>query len=329
MANLLILSSPETTEIIDGAENILNRAIVKAAPKINEQLDGCFDHTDPAGLATIEPRWKAINDLAKRGVRMRYLTEIRKDNIDYCKEMIGIGIELRHIEGIKGNFGIADRIEYITILVQEDKQRPAQALVSNVKSFVEQQQYLFDSLWQKGIPAQDRIREIEKPLKPEFIETLRNPAEIQKIGYELVKSAKEDILILFSTSNSFRRQQKAGLIQLLSDKASQSNVKIRILTHINKETREMVNSLTPINKIDVRDLQESLKPKLATLIVDRKFSLEVEIKDDLKDNSYDAVRLATYSNSEPTVWSHISKFETLWVQTELAVSKKHEQVVVK
>jgi two-component system, OmpR family, sensor histidine kinase VicK len=81
MANLLILSIPETTEIIDGAENIFKRALAPF-PKINEQLDGCFDHTDPAGLVTIEPRWRAINDLAKRGVRMRYLTEIRKDNID-------------------------------------------------------------------------------------------------------------------------------------------------------------------------------------------------------------------------------------------------------
>jgi hypothetical protein len=68
-------------EIIDGAENIFKRALAPF-PKINEQLDGCFDHTDPAGLVTIEPRWRAINDLAKRGVRMRYLTEIRKDNID-------------------------------------------------------------------------------------------------------------------------------------------------------------------------------------------------------------------------------------------------------
>ena len=177
-------------------------------------------------------------------------------------------------------------------------------------------------LWQKAIPAQERIREVKKPLKPDFIETLRNPAEIQRIGFELVKSAKEDILILFSTPNSFRRQQKAGVIQLLIDKVSQSDVKIRILTYINEETREMLDSLRPINNIDVRDLQEPLKPKLTTLIVDRKFSLEVEVKDDLKDNSYDAIGLATYSNSEPTVWTHASKFETLWIQTELAASNR-------
>jgi two-component system sensor histidine kinase VicK len=320
---LRILTTPETTEIIHGAENILNRALAPLY-NIEEQLDGCFDHTGPAIQVTVEHSWKAINDLAKRGVRMRYLTEIRKDNIDYCKEMMRVGIELRHIEGVRGNFGIADKIEYLSILLQEEGQRPTQALVSNVRSFVEQQQYFFDTLWKKAILAQDRVREIEEGLKPDFIETLRDPAKIQKIGYDLVKSAKEDILILFSTPNSSCRQQKSGLIQLLSDKASQSDVKIRILTHINKEIRETVDSLISIknNNIDVRALHESLNSKLTTRIVDRKRSLEVEVKDDSKDNSYDAVGLATYSNSEPTVWTHASKFETLWLQTELAVSKK-------
>jgi hypothetical protein len=49
----------------------------------------------------------------------------------------------------------------------------------------------------------------------------------------------------------------------------------------------------------------------------RKFSLEVEVKDDTKDNSSEAVGLAKYSNSESTVWTHTSIFETLWIQAEL------------
>ena len=276
-------------------------------------------------IEQLEPRLKAINDVANRGVRQRYLTDIREDNVMYCKEMMGIGMELRHLDEIKGNFAIVDRTEYFSVLIQEEGQIPTQALVSNVRSFVEQQQYFFDTLWQKAIPAEQRIREIEEGLKPDFIETLRDPAEIQKIGYDLVKSAKEDILILFSTPNSFRRQQKAGLMQLLTDKASQNDgVKIRILTHINKEIREMVDSLISIKNVDVRGLQESLKSKLTTLIVDRKLSLEVEVKDDSKDSSYDAVGLATYSNSESTVWTNASIFETLWMQTELDSKKKNK-----
>src|SRR5437867_7153685 len=106
----------------------------------------------------------------------------------------------------------------------------------NVKSSVEAQQFLFNTLWEKAIPAEERITEIEKGLRPAFIETFRDADEIQKISFDLVKSAKEEILILFSTPNSFRRQERAGLIRLLRVVASQSDVKIRILTHLNSET---------------------------------------------------------------------------------------------
>ena len=317
MASILsILSSPETTEVIHGAENI-NIRTLEGFPKIKQYLDGCFDHTGPANVAMTIEQSKAINDLAKRGVRMRYLTDIREDNVMYCKEMLKIKQqEIRHLDGVKGNFAIADRTEYFTILVQEGP-IPTQALVSNVGSFVEQQQYFFDTLWSKALPAEKRIREIEEGLKPDFKETLRDPAEIQKTGFDLIKSAKEDILVLFSTPNSFLRQERVGLVQLIRDVASQGDVKVRILTHINKEIREIVDSLLSMSNVDVRGLSESSKTRLTTLIVDGKFSLEVEVKDDSKDNSYDAVGLAMYSNSESTVWTHTSIFETLWIQAEL------------
>jgi hypothetical protein len=57
------------------------------------------------------------------------------------------------------------------LLVQGEGQPPTQAIVSNVKSFVEQQQYFFDTVWDKALPAEHRIREIEEGLKPDFIET--------------------------------------------------------------------------------------------------------------------------------------------------------------
>lgn len=66
----------------------------------------------------------------------------------------------------------------------------------------------------------------------------------------------------------------------------------------------------------------TLQTRLTTLIVDRKYSLEVEVKDDTKDNSSEAIGLATYSNSESTVWTHTSIFETLWMQAELK-DKQH------
>ena len=45
--------------------------------------------------------------------------------------------------------------------------------------------------------------------------------------------------------------------------------------------------------------------------------LFVELKDDTKGTSYEAMGLATYSNSKPTVLSYISIFESLWKQADL------------
>jgi signal transduction histidine kinase len=53
------------------------------------------------------------------------------------------------------------------------------------------------------------------------------------------------------------------------------------------------------------------------LIVDKKYSLTIELKDDTKQTSIEAIGLATYSNSQSTVLSYASIFESLWTQTEL------------
>ena len=55
---------------------------------------------------------------------------------------------------------------------------PPLLISSTVRAFVEQQQYFFDMLWRKAIPAKQRIKEIEEGLKREFIEAIQDPEEI-------------------------------------------------------------------------------------------------------------------------------------------------------
>ena len=49
-----------------------------------------------------------------------------------------------------------------------------QCILSNVHAFVGQQQNIFELMWQKAIPAEQRIREIEFGIKPEVIETIKD-----------------------------------------------------------------------------------------------------------------------------------------------------------
>jgi two-component system, OmpR family, sensor histidine kinase VicK len=95
-----------------------------------------------------------------------------------------------------------------------------QVIYSNVKEVVEQAQYLFDTLWKTTIPAEQKIKELEEGIKSDFIETIRDPYEIQKIAFDLIGQSKEEILVLFSSVNAFQRQKRAGTIELLMEVAS-------------------------------------------------------------------------------------------------------------
>jgi two-component system sensor histidine kinase VicK len=53
------------------------------------------------------------------------------------------------------------------------------------------------------------------------------------------------------------------------------------------------------------------------LIVDKRFSLIIETKDDAKGRFEDAVGLATFSNSKPTVMPYVTIFESFWRETDL------------
>jgi Histidine kinase-, DNA gyrase B-, and HSP90-like ATPase/His Kinase A (phospho-acceptor) domain len=309
---------PERTEIITGADNI-HRLTLASAPHIRESLDTSIDSNAPRSL-TSGFMWNYMKELAstKKGVRFRYIAEITKDNLPYCKEMAKV-FELRHLDGIKGNLSIIDGREYRASPSIRPGAPPDVLIRSTSKVFVEQQQFFFETLWNKALPAEKRIREIEEGIKPEIIETIRDPKVTQERVIELIKSANEEILIIFSTSNAFRRQVKAGTIDLIIRTAKSKNVKVRILSPFDDHVTNLIDKIKRENRIriEIRNIEEPLQTKVSVLIVDRASLLSAELKSDSKETSLEAIGLATYSNSKETVLSYASIFESLWNQTEL------------
>ena len=78
-----------------------------------------------------------------------------------------------------------------------------------------------------------------------------------------------------------------------------------------------IQRLGRINEIQIRNIEPTMQTRMTILVVDRKYSLVIELKDDTKDNLEEAIWLATYSNSKSTVLSYVSIFDTLWKQSEL------------
>lgn len=202
------------------------------------------------------------------------------------------------------------------------------------KEFLGQRQYISDPFWDKAIPKEEEIKEIEKEgLKPEIIDiVIRDPVQMQKTAFDMVKSATEEIMIIFSTSNAFHRQERQGAVKVLEEvEAPKEDVNIRILTPIDQQIKDTFPKLKEhFKKIEMRDIQECLHTKVTILVVDRRSSLAVELKDDNKDLVYEAMGLATYSTSKSTVLSYVSIFESLWKQVELneQVTRLYEQLKI-
>ena len=149
---MLSNTSTERTEVFRGKENVID-VVLHFTSMAKDKIDACIDNTRPLLTIEIKQLRKSFSDAKIRGVRLRYVTEITKDNINYCKELISIIGELRHIDGIKGNFYISET-EYIAPATLHEKGKPAsQIIYSNVKEIVEHQQYVFDSFWSRAIPA--------------------------------------------------------------------------------------------------------------------------------------------------------------------------------
>ena len=95
---------PETTEVLYDPNEIITR-VVEYCHTIKYTLDGCIDVNSPSiFVIPNHPVTEAYIDMKNRGVRLRFISEITKDNLQYCKELMKIG-EVRHLDEVKGNFG--------------------------------------------------------------------------------------------------------------------------------------------------------------------------------------------------------------------------------
>jgi two-component system sensor histidine kinase VicK len=309
------------TEVVNTPENT-TKAVIEFLKEAHNMLCICADTSWPSVAMGIGVFKNALGEVSNRRVNSRFVTEITKDNLSYCKELMKVG-ELFHLDGIKGNFAISEK-EYIASATLQEATLLQQVIYSNVKEIVEQQQYVFDSFWNRAIPAEMRIKQIEEGITLGETQVIQVPLRIQELFIRLVKSAREEILLILPTINAFIREERLGIITSIKEAALERDTNVRVLTPTNEIIEEKIQNMlskNPANKLDIRPIEKTAdETKVTTvtiLVIDKKESLAIEKIDDSKDNFLDATGSATYSNSKPTVMSYISIFESVWQQTEL------------
>ena len=310
------------TQVLYGVENavkLFSRVVYGANTVIDICDDDIISHT-ATSHKIIEKRVLEI------GAKFRYITEIKKDNIKYCKELMKVG-QVRHLDGIRTNFVVTDT-EYSSSAIMQQVHAHPETVYSNVRSIVEQQRYLFENLWNKAIPAERKINEIEGGIELEKTYVIQDPQSIQKLFVDMVKSVQHEVLLILPTVNAFLREYRMGIIQLLMQAMRERSVNVRILTPTNDVIDNILkNTVISYQEgkrrkdFDLRSInmspEETAVSTVTIVIVDKKESLVFEKTDDTKEDFIEAVGMATYSNSKPTVVSYISIFESLWTQVDL------------
>src|SRR5215217_298624 len=252
---------------------------------------------------------------------IKLVTSIDKSSIDLAKSFLKIGVEIRHVKNLPPiDFAASDREIIATIQKSEPSEMIQNLLVSNEAAYLDHFVSIFEELWKNGIDAADRIRDIEEGIDQANIEIISNPKEGIKRARSIIQSAKEEVLIMFSSVNAVRRQIEMGGLQLLKSVSEAHNARVRVLIPADADitSTTIKEAKSTYSHIDIRTIVKSLQTKITIVLVDKKECVIVELKEDTGDNSYNATGLTTYSNSKSIVSSYISIFESFWKQSELS-----------
>jgi two-component system sensor histidine kinase VicK len=310
---LTLISDREVTQVWEGVENTVGKSL-DVLYKLQKSCDLCVDRNAPSVILTTEPIRQAYLDLKRRGIRVRFITEVTRENIEYCREIMKMAAEVRHLDGISGNFTIADGTDYAGVATTQEAQPITQLLVSNVRAFVQQQQYFFEMLWRKAVSSEDRIREIEEGVEPEFIEVISDKNQVAKLLLNLVRQAKKEVMVLLPHANAVERTDKMGLWHELTE-ASKNGVKIRVICPFTDS-----NAAAIINNLQQESIIEFIAGEEAQsgiVIVDSTRFVTAELVNPLSDTFEHAIGMSLHSNNKRIASLLSSFFESLWKQAEM------------
>ena len=327
-SHLRPIKSENNTRVFTGVQTVIN-TIIEFLDQTNNVVYICVDQTRPILTLDTEKLKEAFIRAKKRGVKLRYITEITEDNLIYCKQLLTMVDELRHLDGFKGNFYLSESSYLAPTIFHEKGKSASQIISSNIKEIIENQKYVFDSFWYRAIPAKYRIMEIEEGIDFGKTDLIQTPQRVLELFLKMIQSAKHEILLMIPTTNAFLREERIGAIELLRQAAVERNVRVRIITPPNAvienilqgegdRIEEKNNELEglEIQYSDIR-YEQTAVTTVTILVVDRMQSLAIEKTDDSKLDFMEAIGLSTFSNSEPTVMSYVSIFEGLSIQGEL------------
>ena len=315
---------PEKTQILSG-EPATTDAIIDFISKAENGWCDCGDKYMPSIAIQVPQINQAIRNAKQNGLVLKYITDITEENVQSCKALREL-VELRHLGGVKANFAVSDTHYMVATILTGENYVP-QVIYSNVATLVAQQRYTFDALWNNAIPAEDRIRQIEKGIEPEKTAVIQNSDTALRLFLEMIMQSRKELLFILPTADSLRRLiRSTDLVGQIFKAAEERNVDAMILIPSNNPTlqallldRGMQVSEAVRKNISIRGLEAISEINSIILVADRNRSLVMGIEENPveRESLFGAVSVAVYTNSKAAVISYASIFESLWRQSEL------------
>jgi len=322
----------QETKIVDSEDEIMKHFI-----HLSEVSSGLSVVSNHGGMQLTYNSFlelcKKVLEKQKRGEGdgIRWIMRIEKDSINLVKKFLKLGVKIRHVKNLAPiNFAVSKHGLIATVEEIAGGGMMQNLLTSNEGSYIKHFTSMFEQLWKEGVDARYRIKDIEEKVGIAEIEIIRNPIDSIARGWDMVKSARKEINVLFSSSNALKRQIAMGALPLLRNASEKQKVKIRMLLPSSDRSDQLIEETkSNVPNIDIRTISSSLETKISILIVDNKQCLILELKDDKQNTSHDAVGLATYSISPTIISSYLAIFESFWRQAELFEKMKEVEILEK
>jgi signal transduction histidine kinase len=307
--------SPDENERIDVLQHFqqVTDSLIAFLRNAKESIEVCVDPASVFVIVSFPPYLQGCLDAKQRGVAIKIVTEITTENVDYCKQMMKFA-EVRHIDGIKGNFGVTET-EYIASAILQKEEPATQIIYSNAREVIEQQRYIFRSFWNKAIPAKQRIKEIEEGIEAEFVEVITDGIKAANLMVDFAKSVREEAQLILSQPKTMEQAGKLGMLDHLIHAANSYGAEIRVITPITVENSKLARQI--MNQAPNIQILAGPVSTAGLFVQDGERYLKAEDKDPNAAETAEATSRVIYSNSKNGVKSFKSIFETLWKQSEL------------
>lgn len=303
----------EKTEVVYGEEKVLEKW-AQCAHDAKNEIRIYADSTRPLTNYGIKKYLEILEHIKQKGIKIRYITEVSKSNIHTCKTIMKTIPELRHLDGLIGAFGVTDD-EFVATATLSEERPKSHAIYSNVKQLVDIQKHIFETLWNKSIPAERKLHEIQNDLESEFLEVINDHERSTQIISQLVNSITKDAILLLPHSKSMSRLHRMGILDNLMRLSTQKSVQIKILCPINEENELLVNYLSS-SAPHIKILNVTAGTA-GILLVDNSRFFITELNEKMGSKLSKAMGFGVFSNSVGIIQAIKSFFELLWKSDEI------------